>query len=848
MSPLLRFGPFELLPIERQLRRDGRVLPVGARAFDVLQALIDERGRLVTKDQLLDRVWPGLVVEESNVQVQVSALRKALGAQAIATVPGIGYRFAMALDDEAPELPRSPVAEAPPADVARGNLPLPLDPLIGREEDLRALAAVAVGQRLVSVVGPGGIGKTRLALAHAHAHRELHAHGAWFVELAALSAPEQIAPALATALRLSLVEASDEAQAHMRIAQALASQDILLVLDNCEHLVQGVVRLSRALLSSCAGLQLLATSREPLQLPGEQVFRLAPLSVPAPGTPVQEARTHGAVRLLEQRAQAVHRHFALARDNIDAAIALCRRLDGHPLAIEMAAARVPSVGMAALDARLGERLEVLHAASRDAPRRQHTMRATFDWSHTLLGTLEQTVLRRLAAFRGSFDLERAIAVAAAGEVGADAALDALVELVDKSLVKLERLDPPRYRLSEMTRLYALEKLAAAGEVRAAEQRHGQAMAERAEHALDSFWRSSDAQWIPAIAGDADDLQAAVDRALAAGDPDVAAPALELLMRLDTQRGIDATLQARMRAALALLPHAQGVTRARLLQLVAPKSPIVLPELVRVDAARDAVQAWRALNDPARLCESLLALAYELAVASQFDEAEAALAEARALEDPAWGARRRQAVPNCASSLAHWRGDMAQCLADTRAALALAQAAGDALGTLRHRLNLANVLLLAGDAAASVAFGAALVADLDRTDAPALLAMALGNLCAAQLRTGDLAGALTSAARSLSPSWLHGQAGFLLDHAVLLAARRGQCRDAARLLGFADAWYGAQRHERETNELQSVRDAIGIAVAALGDDDFAREHAAGATMDDAQAQALAREVLGATGAP
>jgi len=845
-SPLLRFGPFELLPIERQLRREGRVLPVGARAFDVLLALIDERGRLVTKDQLLDRVWPGLVVEESNVQVQVSALRKALGAQAIATVPGIGYRFAMALDDEVPARPRSPVTEGPPADVARCKLPLPLDTLIGREGDLRALAAMVAGQRLVSVVGPGGIGKTRLALAHAHAHRERHTHGARFVDLAALSVPDQIAPAVATALGLSLVEASDEAQAHTRIAQALTAQDVLIVLDNCEHLVQGVVRLARALLSTCTGVQLLATSREPLQLPGEQVFRLAPLSVPAPGTPVQDARAHGAVQLLEQRAKAVHRHFALARDNIDAAIALCHRLDGHPLAIEMAAARVPSIGMAALAARLGERLEVLHGANRDAPQRQHTMRATFDWSHTLLGVQEQAVLRRLAVFRGSFDLERAIAVAAAGEVGADTALDALVELVDKSLVKLERLDPPRYRLSELTRLYAHEKLAAAGEVRATERRHGQAMAARAEQALDSFWQLTDAQWIPAIAIDADDLQAAAARAVAASDPDVAAPALELLTRLDMQRGIDATLQARMRAALALLPHAQGVTRARLLQLVAPKSPIVLPELDRVDAARDAVQAWRALGDTARLSDSLLTLAYELAVASLFDQAEAALAEARAFEDPAWGARRRQAVPNCASSLAHWRGDIAQCLADTRAALELAQAAGDALGTLRHRLNLANVLLLAGDAAASIALGAALVADLDRTDAPALLAMALGNLCAAQLRTGDLAGAQVSAARSLSPSWLHGQAGFLLDHVVLVAARLGQCRDAARLLGFADAWYAAQRHEREANELQSVREATEIAVAALGNDEFARELAVGATMDEAQA--LAREVLGAKGAP
>jgi hypothetical protein len=200
------------------------------------------------------------------------------------------------------------------------------------------------------------------------------------------------------------------------------------------------------------------------------------------------------------------------------------------------------------------------------------------------------------------------------------------------------------------------------------------------------------------------------------------------------------------------------------------------------------------------------------------------------------------IANCASSLAHWRGDVAACMAQTRMALSWAEAAGDTAGTLKHRLNLANVALLAGDAAESAAQGRALVADLDRLEAPALQAMALSNLCAAQLRIGDLEGARGSAARSLTSSWLHGQAGFLLDHMALLAARRARHEAAARLLGYVDAWYASERHERETNEAESVREATELALGALGEAAFARERQVGAQLGEAEARALAQQVL------
>jgi len=478
VSTRIRFGRFELLPTERQLLDSGCPVALGARAFDLLNALIERRDRLVAKAELLDVVWPGLVVEEANLTVQVSTLRRVIGSQAIATVPGLGYRFAMPLCgvDATPAADPVSFAAAP----ARTNVPVPVDALFGRELELQELPRWMADHRLVTVLGAGGVGKTRLAQAVARAWDGKCAHGVCWVDLAALSSADKIAPGIATAARLPL----GEGDALARLVKLLAQRELLLVIDNCEHLVADLAPVVAALLGGAERLRILATSQVALRVGGEHIYPLGPLPVAPSHTPRHAARRFGALQLLEHRAQAADARFQLTDENLELARELCNRLDGIALAIEMAAARLPVLGLQGLRDRLGKRLDVLHGATRDARHRQETLRATLDWSHALLSADEQAVLRRLAVFAGSFRLDAAIRVAQTSALDEWRVLDALAGLVDKSLVNLEQLEPPRYRLFDTMRLYAGERLAEAGESEASLARHGAAMvqlAEQAEH-------------------------------------------------------------------------------------------------------------------------------------------------------------------------------------------------------------------------------------------------------------------------------------------------------------------------------------------------------------------------------
>ena len=337
-----RFGRFELCPQPRQLLVDGQPAALGARAFDVLHALIERRERLVTKNELLDIAWRGLVVEENNLQVQISSLRKLLGPQAIATIPGRGYRFAAALDgpaegsrNAAAPLP-TPSATKPNATVSPpSNLPTKLQPLYGRDADVMALRSLLDVHRLVTVVGAGGIGKSRLAQAAAHSLAGYWPDGAWMVDLAGLSDSVLLPNVVAQVLN---IEMAGRGAAQDELVAGVARRNALLVLDNCEHLLDAVAALVHAILRDAPNVTVLATSQEPLHLPSEQQYRVAPLSVPSETT-TSGAREFGAVALFEARVRAVDPRFALTDESLALVIDICRRLDGLPLAIELAAAR-----------------------------------------------------------------------------------------------------------------------------------------------------------------------------------------------------------------------------------------------------------------------------------------------------------------------------------------------------------------------------------------------------------------------------------------------------------------------------------------------------------------------------
>ena len=515
-----------LRPSARQVLVDGRVAAIGARAFDLLLALAERRERVVSKDELLDLVWPGVVVEENNLQVHISALRKHLGPAVISTVPGRGYRFSAVLKNLAgpQNAPRAAAAPALASALPRAAGPV----LYGREHDLLTLPYLLAAHRLVSIVGAGGIGKTALARAVAWQLQGRFAQGAVFIDLAPLRHAKTVLPHLASAVQHTLGPGAMAAT----LAQALAPAHLLLVLDNCEHLVHAVAELTAALLAQAPRLHVLATSQEPLRLPDEQVYRVGTLALPA-GPTLADAKAASAVRLFADRAHAADQRFVLDDSNRATVVAICSQLDGIALAIELAAARVPHLGLQGLHDRLGQRLRMLSGGSRDTPPRQRTLRAALEWSHALLSPAEQAVLRRLAVMSGSFSSASAQQVAAGPDLDPWAVLDHLGALVDKSMLAVvgpgaaaagmaheahetyatpatHAAHEPRLRLLETVRHFALERLAEAGEAAATHERHLAHMLALAEQARTALSGPEEGVWLNRLDLDRDNLLAAHD--------------------------------------------------------------------------------------------------------------------------------------------------------------------------------------------------------------------------------------------------------------------------------------------------------------------------------------------------
>lgn len=825
-----RFGAFELRAAQRLLLHENQPVAIGARAFDLLLALVSRRGELVTKSQLLDDVWPGLVVEEANVQVQVSGLRKLLGPHAIATVPGLGYRFTMALQPTTGDTPALPAN-----DPLVTGMPFSNEPLVGRDDDVRSLRLWLAESRLVTVLGAGGIGKTRVAQQVARQESGEVARGVAWVDLAALTTAEHLPAAIANAANVQLGDG--RGNAIDGLLRALVPREMLLVLDNCEHLAAEVGALAHAILAAAPRVRLLATSQEGLKVQGERLYRLDPLGVPPPDTAVENLLDFTAAQLLHQRARLIDRRFAFSPDNVAAVAALLRHLDGIPLAIEMAAARLSLFGPQALVARVSEWLRLLHGASHGVPARQHTLRATLEWSHSLLAAPEQALLRRLSTFVGGFRIDTAQRTAAAADLDADAVLDGLAALVDKSLVHVERLDPPRYRLLETMRLYAAERLAEHTEEAAVSQRHGQAMAVLGQEIEDRYWKLGDRAWLDAYSFEYDDLQAVFDRACTADDVEVAVSTGNALQRLDQLRNLNTPRQRRAEILFALLPGAGTRARAWIWSSIASHGLIALEVVSRLEAARQAVALWRELRDPARLHFALGFHAAECSRAREFDAADAALAEMRLLEDPTWPLRRRMWGASAWAGVCIHRGDAAGYRQASRLELEIADEAGAERSAAWARLKLADAALMAGDIVEAIELGHRAVEQLRGLDQPSNLGLALSNLCAAQLLGGMRAAAVASASEALPLMWHNGWGYLLVDSLALLAAEEQGFEDAALLLGFVDAWYARHNDERQPNEARLAAMTTQAVQTALGPTRFGLLRDNGANLSDAEAHAL-----------
>ncbi|HWZ71975.1 MAG TPA: winged helix-turn-helix domain-containing protein, partial [Casimicrobiaceae bacterium] len=458
-----RFGPFELQPDKRRLLKDDATISLRPRAFDLLVALVDRAGHLLTKDELLDQVWPKMVVEEAALHVQVSALRKVLGADAITTVSGRGYQFTLPVTTGDGEADR---VSAP-----RHNLPYQLTSFIGREQEIAQLEELVAANRLVTLTGASGAGKTRLAIQVASQLVDRFADGIWLVELAALSDPQLVPQAVAKALEVKEQPARPVLET---LGDYLASKKLLLVLDNVEHLLDACVRMVDEILRRCRDVAVLVTSRERLAMAGELTYRVPSLTVPGPRDNVVPDALLGydGVRLFVDRARLLRPGFSVTAENAASLASICYRLDGIPLAIELAAPRLRSMSVEELSQGLDQRFALLTDSSRAALPRHRTLRSMIDWSYDLLREPEKLFLRRLSVFVGGWTSAAAQEVCAGEGIEHRDGLDLLTSLADKSLVATEQEDAQtRYRLLETVRQYARDRLEDSGGSAAVRLRH-----------------------------------------------------------------------------------------------------------------------------------------------------------------------------------------------------------------------------------------------------------------------------------------------------------------------------------------------------------------------------------------
>ena len=784
------------------------------KALELLCVLGVHAGEVVGKEELIHRVWPDVVVTDDSLTQVVAEIRRCVGDKRrewLRTVPRRGYTLVKTtLPSAAPVPQRLPARDAP---------------LFGRVDDVEQLLTLLQPGALVTLLGAGGIGKTRLALELAHRVGDSLEAAAWWVDLAPAADDAQVLPMLAAALG---VPASGSG-AREQLIDALGARRGLLVLDNCEHRLAAVAELVQALRGGAPHMTWLATSQAPLQLHAEQLYRLGTLGVPEAGAGLDAARRCGAIALLEQRARAGDHRFALDSATLPRAIDICRRLDGVALALEMAGARLPALGVGGVHAMLGARLDSLSSERRDVAPRQRSLQATLDWSCSLLTDTQQQALQALASFAGRFD-----AGAACEVIGTDDALDILCALVDKSLVSVESTEPRHYRLLESMRLFALDRLKQSTHAGAAFAHHRRALARVArQFDKDCAQGLNDAllwRYLPRLS----DMEQAFDNACLEQDAEAAAMLLDALRMLDALRGVYIALEDRLQAVLPLLPAASQVARARICLVVASCGWIKLPGLPAANAAAQAVDGLRG-NADARwpLQRALLMLAIEKARSGDTVQAGAALEEALGLARNGDAAERRAMVQASASHVAMFAGDHATALARMESAAELAKRAG-ATSVLDYAMShLSGLALDDGDIESSRRHAARAIQLARERHTPVSLAAGLVCAMEAELAAGDLSSAQRLVVEAIEQARESGTLTKFAGTYATLAFRIGEVETGCRLLGWTLAQNPTEPNAVGRARAEQCRALKVEAEAKLGATAVQRLLALGASMSQAE---------------
>jgi predicted ATPase/DNA-binding winged helix-turn-helix (wHTH) protein len=505
----VRFGPFLLMLTGRVLIEGGREVPLGDRAFDILVTLVEHAGTVVSKEDLIARAWPRRVVEEVNLRIHIAALRRALGdgkagERYIVNIIGRGYVFIAKVSTDALDvaIPNAPTH----------RLPARLTHLVGRDKEVEVISHMVCERRLVTLVGAGGVGKSTLALAAAAICADTFIDGAIFIDLTTVSDPALVPMVLATAIGLS-VQASDPVPALVRYLQ---NKHMLLVIDNCEHLISTTAETIATLLRNNERLHILATSREPLRTDGEWKHRIFPLDTPsrAQQLDLQSAVRIASIELFVERARSADQSFELTESNLDMVASVCHQLDGIPLAIELAAARMGQMSINHLTIRLKDQFLWDSIGRRTGAAHHQTLRATLDWSYALLTPSEQLVLQRLSIVRGSFNFGFGLGVCARDGLSEDEAARCILSLVDRSLITVDASGKEiLHRLLYTTRTYAYDRLLKSADAGPSHHWHCQQIGRLMRQAELDWTAMSRDEWVKAYEFALEDVRAALDWSL-----------------------------------------------------------------------------------------------------------------------------------------------------------------------------------------------------------------------------------------------------------------------------------------------------------------------------------------------
>jgi predicted ATPase/DNA-binding winged helix-turn-helix (wHTH) protein len=842
MTKRYTLGPFSLDAEAGVLMNAGVPVPLGPRAVAVLTALVDRARDYVEKGVILGVAWPGVVVEESNLAVQISTIRRALsgapgGERWIETLPRRGYRFVgpvSALEEPGSE----PQSGGRPG----SNLPAQTTSFIGRARDLADVEGLLSRVRLLTLTGAGGIGKTRLATQVAAELTGDFADGVWLVELASTSDPALVTSRVAEALGVAETRAQPLFET---LCARIRNRRLLLLLDNCEHLRDACAALADGVLTASKHVTILATSREPLGVPGEQVHPVPALSVP--DSAENSWASSEALQLFIARAAAANPRFHAAADAVGIAASICRRIDGIPLAIEMAASRAAQLGVAAVADKLEASFRLASLGWRTPVARHQTLRATLDWSYGLLSVPEQSMLQQLAVFRGGFSLDGVFAVA--GIARSEARTAALLRrLVACSLVAEERCvgpargEPTRFRMLEPTREYALEKLSVAGDSPETERRHATFFRDRMDTAASQWPTMPDRAWLDTYAPDIENVRAALRWA---HDDEARAG---IVVALAGTSGVLWTAMSMVRERRTHLEMA--------LPKVTPETPPCdLARLLReaasvwgssgdpqaVDAAQRAVELQRRLADRWGLLYALSELACNLAFTGRFEDGARALKEASALLVDADPPKVRNCYFGSLGFVKALEDDPVAARAAYEESLRLCRAAGAESSALGVIASLAYLCWVTGDLDAALDRCQEAIAVIRAAPIRYMreLGMSLCYLMGIHTERGEYEPAWAAGREALELLRDTTGAWQMLDDFALLAARSGKLVSAARIAGFTDATYGARHATRPPNLARARTRVQALLDEGMPAEEQAGLFAEGAAMSEEDACEAAR---------